>query len=294
LAWRPEGHIWTPAYYATPYVILVVTALALYAPREQSVHRERKLAFFLATAAAATSLVPITLLRSDEPHFLGPALALSVVIALSVTMLPSLLIDNMVRREGMRVVFLIVFTLIYAAPQGLKRIVTRVTPDIGQAWRGTRELVRFFRERPQLTSASLMERRSGFRMTDGAPGLGVPMRLKQYCYYYFEATCGEVREFVEEIRDRVKERTVFLDVGPGQLSSLVYFFGDLNVQISKPELFTTIWIRQDLAQLRAELARNPPECVVSWGRGAQASFLLGLYGRYTTGPIQHGFVYCRD
>ena len=87
-AWRPGGEVFTPAYYATPYVILICSGLAIWAPRSRSAMAERNLAVLLATAAAAGSLVPLMLLRSDEPHFLGPATILPALLVFGIATLP--------------------------------------------------------------------------------------------------------------------------------------------------------------------------------------------------------------
>lgn len=290
-AWRPGGQVWTPAFYATPYVILLLSGLAIWAPRGQSASAERRLALLLGTAAAAGSLVPLMLLRSDEPHFLGPAIVLPALLVVGVAILPDLWTPSRRRRAILRYAAAAVLALIFVAPLGVEQIESRLTPQIGRAWQGAEALANILQGAPQLAQISMMEQRSGFRMLAG--GAPSPMGREQPCYYYFSATCGEVSGLIEEIREKIGERTVFLDVGTGAVSSPVYFFGDLNVQVSKPELISTVWVQDDLRQLRAELRRNPPDCVVNWGHGTETGLLLDLYRDYASTAIHNGVIYCR-
>ncbi len=291
-AWRPGGEVWTPAFYAAPYVILVLSGLAIWAPRGQSAPDERRLGLLLATAAAAGSVVPMMLLRSDEPHFLGPATVLPALLVFSITALPDAWTSGRGRRASFRFALVAVLATIFVAPLGIDKIVARLTPQVIAAWNGTHALARVLWGAPQPAGASMMEQRSGFRMTAG--GGPVPMGREQSCYYYFSATCGAVSGLIEEIREKIGERTVFLDVGTGAVSSVVYFFGDLNIRYSKPELISTIWVQQDLQELRAELRQNPPDCVIDWGRGTETGRLLELYRDYTSTPIRNGVIHCRS
>lgn len=290
-AWRPGGQVWTPAFYATPYAILLLSGLAILAPRGQSASAERRLALLLGTAAAAASVVPMMLLRSDEPHFLGPAIVLPALLVFGVAILPDLWTPSRRRRAILRYAAAAVLALIFIAPLGAEQIASRLTPQVGSAWQGAVALANVLQGAPQPADISMMEQRSGFRMVAG--GAPTPMGREQPCYYYFAATCGEVSGFIEEIREKIGERTVFLDVGTAAVSSPVYFFGDLNVQVSKPELISTVWVQDDLRQLRAELRRNPPDCVVNWGHGTETRLLLGLYRDYASTAIRNGVVHCR-
>jgi hypothetical protein len=291
-AWRPEGKVFTPAFYATPYVILICCGLAIWAPRGRSAQAERNLALLLATAAAAGSLVPLMLLRSDEPHFLGPATVLPALLVFGITMLPDLWVTGRGRRAGVRFAGAAVLLLIFVAPLGLSRIVSRLTPHVGPAWQGAQALASILESAPPVERASMMERRSGFRMVAGdGPS---PMGREQPCYYYFSATCGEVSGLIDEVREKIRGRSVFLDVGTGAVSSPVYFFGDLNVQVSKPELISTVWVQDNLNALRAELQKSPPDCVINWGHGTETGLLLGLYGHYVSTAIRNGVIYCRS
>jgi hypothetical protein len=78
--WPSPQSPWTAAFYLTPFVVIILTAVALWAPAQRTQADERTLGKFLGVAGAAASLVPITLLRSDDAHFLGPSLALPFLI----------------------------------------------------------------------------------------------------------------------------------------------------------------------------------------------------------------------
>ena len=291
-AWRPDGNVFTPAFYATPYAILVCGALTIWAPRGRTAVAERNLAVLLATAAATASLVPLMLLRSDEPHFLGPATILPALLVFAIATLPKVWATRRGRRATLRCAAAAVLLLIFVAPLGLQNIISRLTSHFGLAWQGAQALADILEGAPQVEQASKMERRSGFRMVAG--GGSTPMGRDQPCYYYFAATCGEVSELIDEIREKIGERTVFLHVGTGAVSSPVYFFGDLNVQVSKPELISTVWVQKDLDELRAELRKSPPDCVINWGHGTETGLLLRLYGHYTSTAIRDGVIYCRS
>ena len=291
-AWHPDGKAYTPAFYATPYVILICGGLAIWAPRGRSARAERNLPVLLATAAAAGSLVPVMLLRSDEPHFLGPATILPALLVFGIATLPGVWVTRRGRRARLWYAAAAVLLLIFVAPLGVENILSRLTPHIGLAWQGAQALATILEGAPQVEQASMMERRSGFRMVAG--GGPTPMGREQSCYYYVTATCGEVSGLIDEIREKIGERTVFLDVGTGTVSSPLYFFGDLNVQVSKPELISTVWVQEDLSELRAALRKNPPDCVINWGHGSETGLLLGLYRHYVSTSIRNGVIYCRN
>jgi hypothetical protein len=108
--------------------------------------------------------------------------------------------------------------------------------------------------------------------------------------------CGEIANVVDEIRAAVGVRTVFVDIPLDDkidVSPPIYFFADLGPATSNPEVVTTVWTKGDLEVLRAAVARNPPECVISWG-GKLTPMLQAIFGSYTSVPVRNGFVYCRN
>ena len=102
---------WTEAFYATPFAITGILALALY--RAPPANDESKLALVIGAAAAAASLVPITLMRSDPPHFIGPSIALPGLIVLSIAILPGELFAIPRQRALMRVALFSFFLVAY-------------------------------------------------------------------------------------------------------------------------------------------------------------------------------------
>jgi hypothetical protein len=280
---------YTNAFYLTPYVVIAITGMALYSRPQQELKDERWVGIIVGTAAAVASLVPITLMRSDDYHFLGPATGgLPALIALSVMLLPGVLTKNVCSREATRCALLIILCAIYLAPHGGQYIVARLTPDISEAWRGLSELgVILARSSPPIHSAAILDQRLGWQPDAGAK-----------CMNDIDMTCQELRDRMQEIRAKVGERSVYVastTVG-SILDSAIYFFADLNVGTLAPSIRVLVRVRGDLARLKASLAKKPPECVVSADRngfGDLAVFLLRVYQTYTTDSIRDGFVFCR-
>ena len=292
--WPEPESPWTVAFYLTPSLVIVLTALALWAPTQREQADERMLGKFLGVAAAAASLVPITLLRSDDAHFLGPSIALPFLIVLAVTSLPGRLTMSRRRRALVRASLLILFTAIYVVPQNAGQSLSRLSPDFRGAWEGVVALAQVNPSRNS-TLGSFFESRLGFGFVDG----GNPSRMlaQSSCpFNVIPMSCGELANVVDEIRAAVGRRTVFLDVPLDDkidVSSTIYFFADLRPATSNPEVVTTIWTKSDVEDLRAALMRRPPECVISWG-GNLTPMLLQSFGRYTTAVVRNGAVYCQS
>jgi hypothetical protein len=121
-----------------------------------------------AAAVVAASLIPITLMRSDEYHFLGPATGgLPALIALSVMLLPDALTKNVCSREATRSALVIILCAIYLAPHGGQYIIARLTPDISEAWRGLSELGAILaRSSPPIHSAAILATRCWCKMPE--------------------------------------------------------------------------------------------------------------------------------
>jgi hypothetical protein len=290
---KPESP-WTVAFYLTPFVVIILSALGLWAPIQREQADERMLAKFLGVAAAAASLVPITLLRSDDAHFLGPSIALPFLILLGVTSLPSHLTTCSHRRKLIRASLLISLVAIYIVPQNARESISRLLPDLRGAWDGVVALAQINNPPKESTRTSFFESRLGFSLSDvGNPSR---MRAQSGCYFNFPVSCGELADVIDEIRAAVDHRTVFLDIpldDKTKVSSPIYFFADLNPATSNPEVQGTIWTRSDLDALRGALTRQPPECIISWG-GKLAPMLQEIFGSYTTVAVRNGFVYCRN
>jgi hypothetical protein len=61
---------------------------------------------------------------------------------------------------------------------------------------------------------------------------------------------------VEEIHRAVDGRTVLVDDIPGTYTSFLYFFADLRVGTSFTEPYLSLWVDQDMEELRAELSAH--------------------------------------
>jgi hypothetical protein len=289
---RPQSP-WTVAFYLTPFVVIILNALGLWARIQREQADERMLGKFLGVAAAAASLVPITLLRSDDAHFLGPAIALPFLLLLAVTSLPGRLTTSSRKRKWIRASLLISLIAIYIVPQNGRQLISRLLPDLRGTWEGAVALAQVNNSK-ESTGGSFFESRLGFGLLD--TGNPTRMRAQSGCSFNFPVSCGELANVVDEIRATVGHRTVYLDIpldDKTKVSSTIYFFADLNPATSNPEVLTTIWTKSDLEILRASLARQPPECVISWG-GKLAPMLQKILGTYTTAAVRNGVVYCRN
>jgi hypothetical protein len=281
-AWSNPESPWTVAFYSTPIIVAAVTALALYAPRQTRLQDERKLAVVIGTSAAVVSLVPITLLRSDIHHFLGPAMPVPALIVAAVALLPGRLATNAFRREAVRLVLLVIFFSIYLAPQGISAIAWRLTPDPGRSWRGVVELVEIAaRDKTTRDDTSLFYGRLGWHPSP-----------EDKCFHFGSLTYGEIAARVQEISAKTAGRSVFIDFPGWTAPSIIYFFGDLRAGKS-PQLDSTLWVRADLERFHADLFRHPPECIVTWNvSSSRVKIVLDVYGSYSTQSIRDGFVFC--
>jgi hypothetical protein len=289
--WPGPESPWTVAFYLTPSVVIILTALGLWALAQREQADERMLGKFLGVAAAAASLVPITLLRSDDAHFLGPAIALPFLLLLGVTSLPGRLTTHSRRRELIRASLLISMIAIYVVPQNGRQLMSRLLPDLRGAWEGAVALGQI--NDKESTERSFFERRLGFGLQGG--GNPTRMRAQSGCSFNFPVSCGDLANVVDEIRAAIGRRTVFVDTPLDDkidVSSSIYFFADLHPATSNPEVLTTVWTKRDLEMLRAAVGRQPPECVISWG-GKLTPMLQEIFGSYTTVVVRNGVVYCR-
>jgi len=258
--WTSWESAWTVGYFATPYVIIVLTALALYCRRTED---ETELAKVIGMAAAAAALVPITLLRSDKWHFLGPAVAMPALIALSVTSLPQFLCSNRLKRALARATILIVLAGLYFMPAREERyLLVHHSLDLQHTWTNLPALYRTWTQSGRDSSHhSLFERR-----------LGYTPDLEARCCDGDKHTYRELKSVTEEVHRVAGGRSVYIDAfyidASRQLSipwqsSMIYFLSDLKVGTSMPDPAISRWTRDDVERLHDELTRNPPACVVT-------------------------------
>jgi hypothetical protein len=257
--WTSWESAWTIGYFVTPYVIIVLTALALYCRRSED---ETELAKVIGMAAAAAALVPITLLRSDKWHFLGPAVALPALIALSVTSLPQFLFSNRVKRKLCRATIVIILAGLYFVPGRYERYLFVHSLDLAHTGNNLAALYRTWAQGGRDSShQSLFERR-----------LGYTPDLDARCCDDEKDTYRELKSITEEVRRVSGGRSVYIDAFymddsrllsiPWQ-SSMIYFLSDLKVGTSMPDPAISRHTRGDVERLRDELARNPPSCIVT-------------------------------
>ena len=135
-AW--SGLHWKVPYYVTPYLVIVVTAVALYGRRVSAGKFDLRRDKVIGIAAAAASLAPFTMFRADTPHFLGSATALAALIVLTIAYLPGLLFQQMRWREPVRLVLVAAFIGFYS----LWQVIGRAYPNIDAAARGAEYLER--------------------------------------------------------------------------------------------------------------------------------------------------------
>jgi hypothetical protein len=257
--WASWDSAWTIGYFVTPYVIIVLTALALYCRRSED---ETELAKVIGMAAAAAALVPITLLRSDKWHFLGPAVALPALIAVSVTSLPQFLFSNHVKRELSRATILIILAGVYFMPARYERYLFVHSLDLAHTGDNLAAVYRTWTQGGRDSSPqSLFERR-----------LGYTPDLDTRCCDGEKYTYRELKYVTEEVRRVSGGRSVYIDAFymddsrllsiPWQ-SSMIYFLSDLKVGTSMPDPAISRHTRGDVERLRDELTRNPPSCIVT-------------------------------
>lgn len=245
--WASWDSAWTIGYFVTPYVIIVLTALALYCRRTED---ETELAKVIGMAAAAAALVPITLLRSDKWHFLGPAVAMPALIALSVTTLPRFLGSNRIKRE---LSILIILAGLYFMPAREEGHLFVHSLDLAHTRDNLAALYRPWAQNGRDSShQSLFERRLGY-----APDLDARCCIGQNTHTY-----RELKSITEEVRRVSGGRSVYLESIPWE-PSLIYFLSNLKVGTSMPDPRISGWTRDDVDRLRDELTRNPPSCVVT-------------------------------
>ena len=134
--WTDYGGQWGIAYYFTPYLVVIAFALAFNARLQSTIALEIRVGQIVGVGAAAASLVPITLLRADYYHFLGPSIALAPLMALCVLHLPELLSRRVLHREMIRAGILLVVFIVYFLPHMLPGSLGPANPlkHLSQTW----------------------------------------------------------------------------------------------------------------------------------------------------------------
>jgi hypothetical protein len=265
--WRPWGIV----FYLTPVVLLLTTIVALYSRSDRATATEEcTRAQVLGMAAAASSLVPITLLRSGSGNLIAASTALPAALVLSLIYLPALVARTGYLRELTRVFLVTAFLVIYPLPPSVADIVRDRVPTPDQVLQGiTRTLTV-----PAIpVNASLLERRLGYTPNSQDP-----------CCAGVDLTYGELSTFVTALHETTLGRTVYVDYTVLMPSSGIYFLADLRVGTSMPEPTMFLWFKSDLDAFRRQLRAAPPDCTLTspvFLEGGTANELLAVYGRYT-------------
>ena len=267
--WTSDYSTWTVAFYATPVVVPALAWLALHVDVEaDTAERRRRRGIFLGYAAAAASLVPITLLRSDEPHFVGPARALPALLVLAIVMLPGLLCRRPARREVVRLALLAIVLAIYVVPHGRPALAIPLRAQLAFLPHGLKELGDVFLTHDGSADRSLFDRRLGLDVDDDA-----------VCCNAWPEPYASLRDRIERIRAFVGDRPTFFLPDVPKVSS-AYFLGNIQVSNSEPETGMTQWLVSDIATLREELVANPPGCVVARDETFGTPAFEGSLARY--------------
>jgi len=282
--WSNWDGPWTIAYYATPYIVIVMILLALYSRVQQD---ESRVAMFLSVAAAAAALVAFTLLRADEQHFLGPmSRGLPALLALGVTLLPTLVTSQRLTREALRAAVAIALVALYVAPLGTQYISERLTPDLAQARLGMHQLFTTVVGRSATTEASVFERR-----------LGWSPKWDEPCCGFLTPTYADLRRTLDEIRDVVAKRSVYF--GPNTYDAAPYFLGDFRVGVRFPSFL--VYGLDDVVSMERSLRLNPPGCAVVLPTEyvtilyiQYVQFISQLYQEDTKYSMRDGTVFCRS
>jgi len=270
--WSEPGSGWKSTYYLTPYVIIALTALALYPPKQFGKFADDwKIGQLLGMTAAAASLCMLTLFRSDSLHVIAQSMALAPVMVLAVVYLPRFMLRCAWQRAFIQILLIVAFLLIYPFPIGIlgSRASTdpRVDPGILQrgiqlteAYRGV-EVIRQAWLGPKSPAESdnsdVLVRRLGFRPD-----------AQSACCYISDWTFGDWADTLREIRSTTAGRSVYVDTvraysALGAVPSAIYFFADLRVGTAFVEPMWSIWVDDDLSAAKEDLLKERPECLIS-------------------------------
>lgn len=283
--WADTENPYTRAFRFTSILALATTGLALYSRRQAAPSGERNVALVLGTSAAVISVIPITLMRSDQWHFVGPiSSVVPVWMAATLVFLPGILSSRPAIREAFRVGMAAVFLFTYIAPISIANMKPRVLPDVRVSWERASDLwdVLFHWER--VSSTSVFDRR-----------MGQILAADQRCNR--DLDCGELRTWFREVNERIAGRSAFVASEFWSIpDSSIYFFADLKIGTLEPSNYISIYTKPDLERTHELLSKNIPECVVSndhIGKFGLTAFLLEKLGNYSQQDIRGGHIFCR-
>jgi hypothetical protein len=282
--WRDSSDPLRIAYYFSPYCMLILTAVLLYFLKPSSDAEEQSRGSLIGLVAAAASLAPITMLRSDYPHFLGPSIVQPSLVVLTVAFLPQLISKQTITKETTRFALILIVALIYIVPQGFIAYASRLNPDLRLAWGGTISLVSRLANIHKLDSAgSTFDRR-----------LGYTPDLNERCCSFSSMPYGQLKDMVTGIKETVGDRLTFVE--HYTWTSVVYFFGDLKVPTASPDSSDDLYTRSQVRAMQKEVLENDPECLATWSAKAPTgTILLQRFKSYDeTKEPQGAIVYCKQ
>jgi hypothetical protein len=269
-AWSEPASPWKWAYYCTPYLVIGITAIALY-NNTMDLRREQQLGQLLGMAAAASALTTVTMFRADSSHFVGPSVALAPLIVLTIFVLPLALCKYPIWRHFVRLAFAAVLFTIYPLPKNVSAINNVRSPrtifnGLAYALDVSRGAL------PVKENATMFEQRLGQNLDMHALCCGNQWTNQDYA------------TLLDGIHNAAFGRSIFIDHIDGTYESALYFLSDVQIGTSFTEpAGLVVAIDSDVEDLKRELRNNPPGCLVTENRQYPYSqWLMALYaGRYT-------------
>jgi len=271
-AWYEPFRPWGIVFYLTPFILLLITIVTLYARSDgPAAGEERTRAQVFGMAAAASALVPITLLRSGTGNLIASSTALPAALVLSLIYLPAMITRVPHLRELTRVLLVTAFLFIYPMPSGASEIARDYVPSPGSVRQGITRMLTL----PSVpATATLLERRLGF----------TPKPNDLCCTGAADLTYEELNAFLTTLHQATEGRSVYVDYTVLMPSSGLYFLADLKVGTTMPEPTMFLWFQSDKEAFWRELRAAPPACTLTsplFLEGGTAQQLLFFYRQYT-------------
>jgi hypothetical protein len=290
--WDEPQSTWRRAYPATPFVIMLLTGIALYRWKTNEAG-ERENGQLLGMAAAAVPLTMITLFRSDGAHFVATSTALAPLVILAIVILPGPLKWRIDRSNALRLVLITVAMFLYFYPKG--NYVTRISNS--RSFADPRLI-----GNPRATIAGLSRLTARPRAVPaGDPvlaKLGFVPAPDARCCYIPPWSWSEWNATMRDVHRLAAGRSVFVDVALPLESSGIAFLADLRPSSSYVSEIMSVWTDEDVRTITTEFRRRPPDCILSKDRNAPlTAAALSTYGRFTVsgvpGPVGLT-LYCKN
>jgi hypothetical protein len=279
--WSEPQSTWRRAYPATPIVIILTTAVALYRRPARTDQQERENGQLLGIAAAAVPLTMITLFRADGPHFVATATALPALVVLAIAILPGEFRWRLDRANALRIAMIAASLVLYFNP-------------LGNYWTRTHNSRSFADPRLIGNPTATME---GLRILASSPQsvpssdpilakLGFIPASEARCCYVLPGTWKEWNVTMRQVHQMAAGRSVFVDVGPPLETSGILFLADLRSSSSYVSEMMSVWTDADLRTLDTEFRARPPDCMLSSGRNRPLTMsALRIYGNFSTTAV---------